>query len=194
MRMILGRALLALVTAVVATGCAPGLGKEIPVTRFPAADEVVNRRVGGARVLVRAFTDGRPEYAVAMIDGRSVSPASDVAGAVRAAFESYLKAAGFTVGGIDSAVLTGTVQRWRVDVQPEFPTSKAEAAATIAVEVLSPTQEVLFRGTYKGEFIVEHPLMDESRIAQALGQAMAAAIGQALGDPRFTSALAAGSR
>ncbi|NDC36614.1 MAG: hypothetical protein EBZ48_01025 [Proteobacteria bacterium] len=171
------------------SGCAPGLGHKLPVSRFPAPEEVVSRPSGKGRVLVRSFSDGRADHAVAIIDGRSVEPGSDVSAAVRAAMESYLKAAGFGVGGSDSPVLVGTVQRWSVVVKPDFPTSTAEAVAGIGVELYSSSQEVLFRGTYRGEYSAEHPLMNQDRIAEALGQAMAAAMQQAINDSRFTAAI-----
>lgn len=181
--------LLLLVVSVWCAGCAPGLGKELPVSRFPAPDTIIAHPVGRGRVLVRSFTDARPDYAVASVDGRSVTPASDVSAAVRAAVESYLKQAGFGAGGSDSPVLSGTIERWKVQVNPSFPTSTAEAAATLGVEISAPSGAVLFRGTYRGEFSAEHPLMDEGKIAEALSQAMAAAIQQALGDSRCVEAL-----
>jgi len=171
------------------SGCAPGLEKELPISRFPAPESVISQKVGRGRVLVRSFMDERSDHAVAVVDGRSVAPASDVPAAVRAATESYLKQAGFGIGGSDSPALAGSVQRWMVTVKPGFPTTVADSAATLGIEVFAPSGAPLFRGTYRGEYSAEHPLMDEAKIADALAQAMSAAIQQALDDPRCIRAL-----
>lgn len=176
------------VVALVTQGCAPGLGRELPVTRFQEPSEIRSREVGRSRILVKPFSDGRADHSVAVIDGRSVAPATDVGASVRAAMESNLKAAGFGIGGIDSPSVSGTVQRWMVQVYPGFPTSRAEADAGLEVEVLTPAGDLVFRGVYRGEYTIEHPLLNEDRIAEALAQAMSAAIQTAIQDPRFTSA------
>lgn len=180
--------LLVMVAALVTQGCAPGLGRELPVTRFREPSEIRPREIGRARILVKPFSDGRADHSVAMIDGRSVSPATDVGASVRAAMEANLKAAGFGIGGIDSPSISGTVQRWMVQVYPGFPTSRAEADAGLEVEVLTPAGDLVFRAIYRGEYTVEQPFLTEDRIAEALAQAMSAAIQTAIQDPRFTSA------
>ena len=174
-------------------GCAPGLGKEIPVTRFPPLSALVRGVEARGPVLVKPFTDSRQTQAVVQIDGRGVAAKGDVANAVRGAVESYLRSAGYSPGAVGAPVVSGDVQVWSALVHPGFPSSRVDATATLSLAVLSPDGTEHYRGSYRGEFSVENPLLNEDKIADALGQAMGVAIQTAIQDTRFTSALSSGS-
>ena len=172
-------------------GCAPGLGKTITVTRFPESAKMVRHRGELGRMLVKPFVDGRSDQTMVTVDGRSVDADGDVGNAVRGMVESYLKEAGFTAGTVAVPGISGIVDRWSAEVFPGFPSSRVEASAAVTLTVTDASGAEKFRGTYRGTYSVEHPLIDEDKIAEALGESMAAAVQEALMDPRVTVPLSA---
>lgn len=174
------------------SGCAPGLGTTIPVTRFPDPASVLRSTGEHGRVLVKPFTDGRTDQTMVLINSRPVDADSDVANAVRSMTETYLKAAGYAPGTLGVPSVSGVIERWSAEVFPGFPSSRADATAALTLSIAGPDGSERFKGTYRGSFSVEHPIIDEEKIAGALGEAMAAALQEAMTDPRFTVLLEGG--
>lgn len=174
------------------SACSPGLGKELPLSDMTIPGISVSQPVNGSifHAQVRPFIDNRADSAIAEIDGRKVQPSGDVAQKVQDAFQKAFDRRGVTLGDPDAPILGGQIVDWSVLVRPAFPASEAEAQATVVIEVSSLQNQIVYRGKYSGNMVVKHPLLNESRITEALAQAMAYAIEEALKDEKLMDRLA----
>jgi uncharacterized lipoprotein YajG len=172
-------------------GCAPGLGREIPVGPIVAEEEVAAQKMDGAIVSVqmRPFVDQRPTRAIALIDGREVNSSGDLAVQVRDALEQEFKKSGISIGNPNAPIVGGQITAWSIKIDPGFPASTAQADATLSVEVSDLNNQIVFRGKYSGTTLVKHPLLNEEKISAALGQAMGYAVQQVVHDEKFLEVL-----
>lgn len=173
-------------------GCAPGLNQTLSVNRIPDLDAAELRASLGPdiKVQVQKFTDARPEKTIGDVNGRALSPASDVALAAQLALEQKLKAKGYRLSLFNSPSISGEVKDWLVQVHPGFPSSTVDASAAVKLNVYDPKGVLVYTATYKGTSTAENPFFSQERIESVLGEAMAYALEEAIRDERLRSKLA----
>ncbi len=169
-------------------GCAPGLKNTLRVSSIPAAENS-RRNLDGLRLNVGTFKDARISTGIARVNTREVRADGDVGAAVQQAFERQVKIQGAKLSLFNAPTLRGTVKDWKIMVKPAFPSSKADARASLEVELVDTGGKVKYRGTYSGNMSVENPVMREERVEGILGEAMLNAMVHVLNDRRFVSKL-----
>lgn len=168
--------------------CAPGIEDSLGVDRVPQPEHGTES-LSGRSLSISTVSDSRPSDFVGEINGRKVKSNRNVGVVVREALESYFKAEGAKVVMFDApARLNVDVKELYVVVTPGFPTSTAEAKAKIELE-LSAKNGSKFIGKYAASTTVEHPILDQARIEQALGDALGEAASRASRDPKLWSVL-----
>jgi hypothetical protein len=176
------------------SACAPSLGVRMSVPSLPEQSQIKKEgdsepapNLDGVKVRVSPFMDARSSSAIAVVDGRNVSPDGSLGPLVQAGFEQYIRDAGGRIAVLQGATLIeGEIVDWRAKVMPKFPASDAKATAKIKVNVKDPrTQFIKYRGTFSGEATATHPFLTESDIQKLLTDAMAGAITAALQDESF---------
>jgi len=167
--------------------CSPGLGKNLRVDNIVQAGEpdLAAAPSGGRQVRVLRFEDRRGYSEVGEIEGRMLQPAGSVALNVQLAAEQMLRARGIEPSQFTGTQLGGKVLDWRISVHPAFPSSRVRAAAKVRIEIRDDRWNLVYGGVYSGAGESEHPLMDQYRVEQALGQAMHSALAAAFEDPRL---------
>jgi uncharacterized lipoprotein YajG len=145
--------------------------------------------VGPGGVNIRSLADARTDPSLGSFGGSTLRSNSDVNAPVRQALEDRIRGAGLTVGLLNSPSVGGEIKDWYVSVVNGFPVDRAEARATIVLDVFDADGQVRYRGTYKGTAIYQRPFMSQSRIEETLGQAMGEALDAALDDGRFLAAI-----
>jgi len=165
-------------------GCAPGLKTALPVAEIPGPGEY---HAGHAPTpfMLGLLADGRESETIGRIDGREVTAAGDVTGAVRGSLLEYLKASGVESAPGDGPMLRGTVLSWLVEVTPGFPASSAEGTAAVELELVDSAHRVLYTGRYEGQAARKDPFLTEEKIRTVLGEAMAFALREASRDERL---------
>lgn len=178
---------LAGVSMLCCTACAPGLGRSLKVNRIPeaAGENLAKQYEVPLKVQVERFEDQRRSPVIAEIDGREIVPDGDVGVEVQQAIERQLQTSGVRLAIAKSPILRGGVTSWRADIKPGFPSSTVQANATIRVELLDEDNNKLYSAVYSGNALEEHPMLSEYKIESALGGAMANAIREALRDERL---------
>lgn len=186
------RGLLILFTAGCLSACAPGLGRDIGVSpiSMPSGESPRSNSSVAVHAQIRPFVDNRPSQAIAEIGGREINSRGDLALQVREAFENYLKQRGVETGDPEAPIIGGQISAWYVRVEPGFPTSQAQAEATLVIEVSNLANQLVYTGKYSGSTVVSHPMLNESRISDALAQAMGYAIEEALRDEKLMDRIA----
>ncbi len=181
----------ALLIVGILASCAPGLGRSLAVNTIVIPGDTPRTHNGSAiHAQIRPFVDNRPSQTIALIDGREVNSSGDLAIQVRDAFESYLKESGVQLGDPDAPIIGGQISSWIAHVDPGFPTSEAHAEATLVVEVSNLSNQLVYSGKYTGNTVVKHPMLNESRISDALAEAMGYAIEEALHDQNLIEKIA----
>ncbi|MBN8550279.1 MAG: hypothetical protein J0M12_13250 [Deltaproteobacteria bacterium] len=180
-------ALLALGAAL--CSCAPGLGRSLGVSPITLSntESPSSNSTTAVQLQLRPFVDNRPSQAIAIIDGRDVNSKGDLGDQVKQAFETSLKDRGIDTANPNAPIVSGQISSWFVRIDPSFPVSSAFAEATLVIEVSNLSNQVVFTGKYSGDTVLKHPMLTESRISDALAQAMAYAIDEALRDDRLMS-------
>ena len=168
--------------------CAPGLNTTMRVSEIPASEKAT-KNLSGVRVKVGLLEDLRPDEIVGYIDGRSVRAEGDISQSVQQAIERQLKIQGARLGLFSTPLIRGSVQEWKVKVYPGFPTSKADAVASLRIELADSDAKKIFASTYTGNMSVEHPMLNRDKAEGILGGAMQNAIDQALADRNLVDKL-----
>lgn len=173
--------------------CSPGLGTSIRVTGLPELSSKVspNPQYQGVKVNLYEFVDKRSRGSIGDINGRPLAPAGSVPASVQQAFEKALRGSGADVVLFDAPSISGEIRSWKVSVEPSFPSSSAEAEASLYIEVYSPDRTLIYRANYSGNTSVSHPMMSEERIEDALAAAMNHAIQEALSDDLLVQKISA---
>ncbi len=175
-------------------GCAPEFGLDMKVPSLPDPSGISD---GGAeaaslRVRIGAFSDARPSSTIAVIDGREIPAQGSLSLVVQEAFQRYFHDAGMKVVMLDAPIVSGEILEWKARISPGFPVSEATASAKIRVELKDSQRHMLFRGVFTGEATGSHPLLDEEKVQQLLGLAMAGAIERAVREGGIQSRLSQG--
>lgn len=168
--------------------CAPGLNKTLRVSSIPVAEHSA-KNLDGVRLNIGTFTDARTSAGIARVNGREVRAEGDVGSNVQQAFERQVKLQGAKLTIFNAPTLRGTVKDWKIFIKPDFPSSKADAKASLEVELVAADGKPKFRGTYSGNMSVENPVMREDKVEEILGEAMLNAMIHVLNDRRFVSKL-----
>lgn len=179
----LSRTFCTLLTLLVVAGCAPRTGNEIYIDM---SDEVVSRYPAslahGIEVSVRQLEDARGSDVIGVVDGRVLRPASSVPLVVQSALERRLQSAGVRLRLFNSPSLGGSIKEWQVRITPAFPSSRADAVASIKLDAFDANGTLLYSGEYSGTASVTHPILTDARIEEALSHAMGYALDEALND------------
>lgn len=178
----------------VASGCAPELGKTLLVPAIQESEFVAAEAgdSGSVRVKVGNFEDARPSQTLVLIDGRRVSSEGSISGAVQDAFTRYLRQAGARIAILNAPTIDGQVVDWSANIAPGFPTSVGRATARIKVTVRDSRSHPIYYATFSGESSAEHPILGEEDIQRLLSQAMGSAIEAAVRDEDFITHLSKG--
>jgi len=179
---------LSLVVCFFLSACAPGLNSTLRVSNIPVSENAP-RSLTGLRVKVEDFQDSRPTLNIARIKRRDLKPDGDVGLSVQQAVERQLKIQGARLALFGSPIIRGSVKEWHVAVQPKFPSSIANAKASIFVELFDTTGKKIYGGSYSGNMSVEHPVMPQDKVESILGEAMLNAINKFLNDTRVVDKL-----
>jgi uncharacterized lipoprotein YajG len=187
-------ALVAVVISLVLSACAPSLGNgkiRIEPIRVPGG----HTHFSGLNVFVESVADSRKFRAVGEIDDRFLEAQSDVRGSVQYALERAFVEAGAHMTMVDSAMVRGDIREWYMQVLPEFPLTRANAIARIALQVIDMDGAIIFTGNYEGIRSLKHLMPEKRHTETTLQNAMAHAIHAALSDPGLIEAVhSAGSR
>lgn len=175
-----------LLTTLVVTfaACSPGLNVRMlpPEVPEPKTENLTAITGSPLRVSIGPVTDARPSPALAKVPERQVLPDGEVTAAVRDALMRYYQKAGAEVVTLNAPKLNATIDEWVVNVTPKFPASEINANAKIHIEIRNETDMLLYRGQYEGESTLQHPYASEGKIREVLGEAMGAAITEAVND------------
>ena len=170
---------------IVCSGCAPGLGSQLSVDRIPDKESAAPGADYLFKVRVEKLRDIRSNSAVGEIGLRELQPLGDPGLSVRSALEQRLRSQGAWISLFEGPSLGGEIQRWKVQVVPSFPASRAEAVAQLGLELYDISGRLIYRGNYSGTFTAEHPVFSAADIEEVLGSAMGEALDQALDDDRL---------
>jgi outer membrane lipoprotein SlyB len=175
-------------------GCAPELGLKVKAPSLPDPAEAAQAQtvVDPVKVRIGTFTDARPSQTFVTIDGRDVTTQGSVVGPVQEGFATYLRHAGMRIALLNAPTIEGQVTDWRANVSASFPTSDAKATARLKVTVRDSRSHPIYHATFSGEASTSHPMLDDQKIQELLGQAMASAIEAATLDQTFMAQLAKG--
>ncbi len=169
--------------------CAPGLRQSISISHIAVPERDLVSKVPLKVRLVR-IEDQRSSRAVATVNGREVTAEENVGEIVQQALESYFRSQGIQPVLFDTpAIIDGEVTEWEVAVHPAFPATNLSAKAAIRLSLRDGKDSMVYRGTYSGETSTKHPFTSEAVVSNALGEAMAAALGEAVRDQRLVSAI-----
>lgn len=180
--------------AALAQGCAPELGLRVKPPSLPDPAEAAQAQavVDPVKVRIGTFTDARPSQTFVTIDGRDVTTQGSVVGPVQEGFATYLRHAGMRIALLNAPTIEGQVTDWRANVSASFPTSDAKATARLKVTVRDSRSHPIYHANFSGEATTSHPMLDDQKIQELLGQAMASAIEAATRDQTFMAQLAKG--
>lgn len=187
---------------VLLAGCSPsmddGFMRIAPIEVPYSIEDGTRHLFGGDNfhpVYISSFSDARPVPGIGEIEGRILSPATDVGDAVRTAFESALRERGVQVQYRPSSpTIGGSVERWFLEVTPGFPMTRADALAKINLEVYDPSGIVVYRGSYEGGYTESHIAPRKRNAEYTLKRAMANAVHSAISDKAMWRAVVAVSR
>ncbi len=188
------RAIFGLGMLLIAAGCAPELGRTLPVPVIPEPEFVAagDKGAEAVRLKVGNFDDARPAQTLILIDGRNVDSEGPIARVVQDAFTRYLRQAGARIVILNAPTIEGQIVAWSAKVDLGFPTSVGRAVARIKVTVRDSRAQPIYHATFSGESTKEHPILDEEDVKQLLGQAMGIAIDAAVRDRDFITQLSNG--
>jgi hypothetical protein len=175
-------------------GCAPELGLRVAPPSIPDPTEASQAQtvVDPVKVRMGAFTDSRPSQTFVTIDGREVATKGSVTQPVQEGFAAYLRHAGMRIALLNAPTIEGEITDWKANVTSSFPTSDAKATARMKVTVRDSRSHPIYHANFSGEATTSHPLLDDAKIQELLGQAMASAMEAATRDQNFMQQLAKG--
>ena len=172
-------------------GCAPGLGKRLQVKGVLSPEAKIDfqdaSHCAGKAVRVGSFEDRRSYSEVGEIDGRLLQPEGNAALGAQWFMEKLLRTARVQTGLVTGPWLVGQILDWRVRVIPGFPTTKAEAEASVRIELRDEGYGVLYAATYAGRGQAEHPFMTQTKVEEVLADAMWVALSGVIDDQELWS-------
>lgn len=176
---------------VLLTACAPGLGATLNVDAASAGPRKENVQFFSKpiRLHIAAISDDREEVFIGEINGRALLPNGNIPLQAEELIKKTLAPRGVSFSANATTQITGSIRSWLVQVHSGFPTSHAEAAATLVMEVEDVTRGVRYRATYSGNAGMEHPFMGESDVEEVLGWALQSCVDSALEDGEFLAAI-----
>ncbi len=175
--------------------CAPGLGKTLSTRRIDpdTTHPRIAGRLEGVIVRVGAFEDSRPSPAIGRINDREIFPEGNPGADVRSAFESAARGSGARLSQFEGVKVAGQILEWKADIKPAFPLTTIESRASIRLSISrdGETSETtpVYSGTFGGVVSSQLPYASQEKIEEELGESMAVAIAEALGNGRFQSEL-----
>jgi hypothetical protein len=179
---------------VIVSGCAPEIGVRMRPPSLPEPTAIADAAevTNPIRVRVGSFVDARSNQSLVAIDGRKVMTEGEPGKVVEEGFARYLQRAGARIAVLNAPSIEGEILDWTAVVHSAFPTSEVRSAARLKVVVRDSKAHPIYRATFTGESTVNHPMMDQDVVQQALGQSMGSAIEAAVRDPEFVAQLSKG--
>lgn len=172
------------------SACSPKLKSIIQVPDIPENMSKADRPTSEYKnyVFLDQFKDGRSAKAIANLEGKETTTASDITVAVKQAMEKAFSANQFVISESAPLTISGEVRQWAADVRGGLPSS-VKSKAEIAIEVYDPAAKKIYAGTYQGNVNREESSIEEDDVRRALGTAMSEAIGQILNDRQLMNLL-----
>jgi uncharacterized lipoprotein YajG len=171
--------------------CAPGLGTTVKVDAASAGprNESVQFFSKPIRLNITSIADDRKEVFIGEINGRALLPDGNIPMQAEELIKKALAPRGVSFSPNATTQISGSIQAWLIQVVSGFPTSRADATATLVIEVSDATRGVQYRATYSGTAGMEHPFLGESNVEEVLGWALQSCIDSALEDGEFLAAI-----
>ena len=180
----------------VLAGCAPGLGTTLRVDYIDPEEETLPISAGAYDVRYRMgeISDRRARPAIAEINGRQLQPEGDITLSARLALQAGLRTIGASPSLYGGHFINAEVTDWYAKIQPDFPLSQVDARATLRLSVREAGGKQVYAAQYSGTVTQKHPFLDQDMIEKALGDAMTAAMREAVDDPDLLAALRTATR
>lgn len=137
-------------------------------------------------VLLDQVIDQRQSPELIKVYDRTLKPRGPIEVATRYAFRSTFRQRGFTITDNAPITVVPTVKKWIVTVTKDQGT----AEAVIAIDVLDPSSQAIYSGSYDG-FIQFTPTSNEEELRKHLGDSFAKALSQMIADEQLLGVLSA---
>ena len=172
------------------SSCTPGISRTLQVQEIQevkAGDLAAFSKQPTLRV--KEFDDNREKIDIARVGDNNIIPDGNLGAVVSRAVERSLRASGARLSQFSGTEVRGSIEEWYVHVSPSFPVATLAADATIVVEIAEQGKTPSYRGRYSGNSEMQHPVASESKIQDALGEAMRLALLEMLEDKKLVGKL-----